>query len=147
MNIKRAHQIHCALANIAELASSYNARYGSNTRINDNSPADAHEIYNRFMEEQSNIASLLDTKALNAPYMRWEKWWESRDVMNLGLVNELASAALRLVEHIACLEAMGKNPDNEGSVCNLQETIAGMLHPLARQAAAEGLKGGYREAM
>jgi hypothetical protein len=147
MNITRARKIHCAIASIAELASSYNARYGSNTRISENSPAGAHEIYERFMTEQANIAVLLDTKPVNAPYMRWEKWWESRDVMNIGLVNELATAALRLVEHIACLEAMGKNPDNEASVCSLQETIAGLLHPAARQQGLENLKGGYQEAM
>jgi hypothetical protein len=145
MNTNRAYKIHCAIANIAALASSYNARYGSNTRINDKSPADAVEIYNRFMEEQANIAILLDVKAVNAPYLRWEKWWESRDVMNIGLVNELAAAALRLVEHIACIEAMGKNPDTEASVCSLQESIAGMLHPQARQQ--ENLKGGVQEAI
>lgn len=147
MNINRARKIHCAIASIAELASSYNATYGSNTRITENSSADAQNIYQRFMAEQANIASLLDTKPVNTPYLRWEKWWESRDVMNIGLVNELASAALRLVEHIACLEAMGKNPDTEASVCSLQETIAGLLHPIARQQALENLTGGQREAV
>jgi hypothetical protein len=147
MNITRARKIHCAIASIAELASSYNARYGSNTRITENSPAAVLEIHNRFMAEQANIAALLDDKPVHAPYLRWEKWWESRDVMNIGLVNELATAALRLVEHIACLEAMGKNPDNEASVCSLQETIAGLLHPAARQQGIENLKGSHKEAM
>src|SRR5688572_10198760 len=147
MNIVRARKIHCSIASIAELASSYNARFGSQTRITDKSPAEAVEIFNRFMAEQAIIASLLDTKPVNAPYLRWEKWWESRDVMNIGLVNELATAALRLVEHLACLEAMGKNPDTEASVCSLQEAIAGLLHPTARQQALENLTGGYQEAM
>jgi hypothetical protein len=133
MNIVRARKIHCTIASIAELASSYNARFGTQNRINDNSPAEAVEIFNQFMAEQANIARLLDAKPLSAPYLRWEKWWESRDVMNIGLVNELAAAALRLVEHLACLEAMGKNPDTEASVCSLQEAIAGMLHPQARE--------------
>lgn len=146
MNINNARRIHCAIAKLAEIAAFYQARFGNHQRITADTPAEAVELYKAFMSEQSNLASLLDNKALSAPYTRWEKWWEHRAVMSIALVNEMSEATLRLLEHIAYLEAMGKNPDNEASVCSLQETIAGMLHPQALEAGQSSV-GGYQEAV
>lgn len=146
MNINNARRIHCTIAKLAELSAFYHARFGNHHRITADSPTEAVELYQAFMNEQGQLASLLDNKALAAPYTRWEKWWEHRAVMSIALVNELSEATLRLLEHIAYLEAMGKNPDNETSVCSLQETIAGMLHPQAREAGQSSI-GGYQEAV
>lgn len=132
MKIQHAHQIAEHISKIAEIASTFYARYGSDYRLDDNSPAEAWALYRRFMNEQAEVASLLDTDALDKPFIRYERWWERRDVITSGLVNELAAEALRLIENSAYLTATGGD-SNSRSLRNIQEAIAGLLHPATRR--------------
>lgn len=146
MNVVKAQKIAQHVAKIAELATSFHARFGTNFRLNEESPAQAWEMYRSFMAEQAQIAALLDLDALAKPYYRWEKWWERRDVMNTGLVNELATEAIRLVERAAYIEAVGEAA-SEDAMRVIQEGIAGLLHPMTRQLGLDHVEGGMAEAI
>lgn len=132
MNTQRAHHIAEHISKIAEIASTFYARYGSDYRLSDDSPAEAWDLYRHFMNEQAEVASLLDANALANPFIRYERWWERRDVITSGLVNELASEGLRLVENSAYVTATGGD-GNARSLMNIQEAIAGLLHPATRR--------------
>jgi hypothetical protein len=133
MTIRNAEQIVQHVTRIAQIATKFYALFGSDYRMSENSPARAWDLYREFMNEQALIASLLDSRALDKPFIRYEKWWERRDVINTGLVNEMASETLRLVEHAAYLEAIGEKPDDSISLLGIQESLAGMLHPATRR--------------
>jgi len=139
MNITIAQEIHNRVGRIASVATFFYARYGSNYRMTDDSPKSAWDLYNQIMAEQMEIAKLLDNSALVNPYIRWEKWWEQRDVMNIGLVNELDTEALRLIERISYLDALGKFTEGEQTVQSIQEALAGLLHPIARQNVVQSM--------
>lgn len=133
MNIKTAKKIHKQVAQLAEVATTFYAHYGSNYRMTEDSPSNAWDLYQEFMMRQAHIADLLSNRAVATPYIRWERWWENRDVMNIGLVNELGTEALRLVERVSYLTATGKTTTYEFSVEAIEQTIAGLLHPMTRQ--------------
>jgi len=137
MNVKRAQEIAGRVARLAAIATTFCARYGRDYRLTDESPAAAWELYQQLMTEQTQIAQLLDTSSLANAYVRWGKWWESRDVINTGLVNEMANEAFRLVEHAAYLDALGADKRREDGLRVIQEMIAGLLHPVARQQGIE----------
>jgi hypothetical protein len=133
MNRQKAQQIASRVTKIAEIATTFYAHYGSDYRMTEDSPPRAWELYRRFMNEQASVASLLDARALQKPFIRYEKWWERRDVINPGLVNEMAAEALRLVEQTAYLSAIKGNPEDAVGLLGIQEALAGMLHPATRR--------------
>lgn len=133
MTIQNAEKIAQHVTRIAQIATKFYAHFGSDYRMSEDSPALAWDLYREFMNEQARVASLLDSRALDKPFIRYEKWWERRDVINPGLVNEMASETLRLVEHEAYLDAIGENPDESISLLGIQESLAGMLHPATRR--------------
>jgi hypothetical protein len=132
MNIATTHRIMMHVSNIAALAATFQAKYGRDYRLNNDSPAQAWELYRQLMAEQTNIAAELETIALESPYSRYGKWWERRDVIDSGLLNELSAEAMTLVERCAYLNAMEQSTENAPSLVIVQQSIAGMLHPATR---------------
>lgn len=137
MNVSIAQQISSRVSKIAELSAIFNAKYGCNYRLNPESPTEAWDLYHQLMAEQAQIASLLDNEAVSKPYVRFERWWERRDVINTALVNEMASETIRLVERAAYLMAVEHDQNAQSSLRVIQEGIAGLLHPATRQQAIE----------
>ncbi len=133
MNRKNAQQIANRITKIAEIATTFYAYYGSDYRMSEDSSPRAWQLYRKFMNEQASVASLLDGRALQKPFIRYEKWWERRDVINPGLVNEMAAEALRLVEKTAYLNAVEGSTENAIGLLGIQESLAGMLHPTTRR--------------
>lgn len=133
MKIQTAHRIMAHVANITTLAATFQAKYGSDYRLTSDSPAPSWELYRALMAEQANVAGLLEPIALETPYSRYGKWWERRDVIDSGLLNELSAIAMTLVERCAYLEAMNHSTVNAPSLVIVQQSIAGMLHPSTRQ--------------
>ncbi|MEL7434915.1 MAG: hypothetical protein AAFN11_13300 [Chloroflexota bacterium] len=133
MNVQSAKKIHKRVAQLAETATIFYAKFGANYQMTEDSPARAWELYKDFMTRQAQIASLLSNRAIANPYVRWERWWENRDVMNIALVNELGTEALRLVERVSYLHATNQPTANELSIEALEQSIAGLLHPITRQ--------------
>jgi hypothetical protein len=127
MNIKSARKIAKHVAKIAEVSAAFQAKYGCDYKMTENSPAEAWELYNAFVALQDKIAILLDAEAVNKAHVRWEAWWERRDVINVALVNHLSGETWR--------EAAPT------SLLGIQETIAGLLHPATRHKAV-GQSGG-----
>ena len=140
MNVKNAHKIAKQVAKIAEVVAAFHAQYGSDYKINENSPASAWDLYHEFMKRQAKIVKLLDAEAVNQAHVRWERWWERRDVISIALVNHLSSETFRLIERAAYLNA--KSEESQTSLLGIQETIAGLLHPQIRLGQANG---GYTE--
>lgn len=133
MNVNRAQEIAGRVARLAAIATTFSARFGRDYRMTTESPAAAWDLYHQCMAEQAQIAQLLDRMSLTNAYVRWGKWWESRDMINTGLVNEMATEAFRLVEHAAYLDALGSDVRREDGLRVIQEVIAGLLHPTIRQ--------------
>ena len=132
MNIATAHRIMMHISNIAALAATFQAKFGRDYRLNNDSPAQAWELYRQLMAEQTNIATELEPMAVETPYSRYGKWWERRDVIDSGLLNELSAEGMSLVERCAYLNAMEQSTVNAPSLVIVQQSIAGMLHPATR---------------
>jgi hypothetical protein len=137
MNTQNAQKIAKQIGKIAEVASTFYALYGSDYKLKETSPKQAWELYNEFMTRQSKVANLLDANAVENAHIRWEAWWERRDVINIALVNHLSSEAFRLIERAAILEARGEVTAD--SMRRIQETIAGLLHPSVRSNQSDML--------
>jgi hypothetical protein len=82
------------------------------------------------MNEQTEIARLLDVEALQKPNIRYGAWWEESDIMNTAMVNQLAADVFSLIGRCAYLNVQSEPPHTE---LILQQSIAGLLHPTARQ--------------
>jgi hypothetical protein len=133
MNTEISHKIVSHVSKIVSIASAFHAKFGRDYRLDNNSPAQAWELYRKFMSEQNTIASLLETEAIEKPYSRYGEWWERRDMIDCGLLNELAAEANTLVERVAYLEAMGRSTVDNATLIVVQQAIAGLLHPSTRQ--------------
>jgi hypothetical protein len=137
MNIQTAQTIVTHVANIARIASTFHAKFGRDYRLQADSPAQAWELYRQVMAEQATIASLLEAEALNSPYSRYGKWWERRDIIDTGILNQLEEDAMNLVERTAYLQAMEQSTQGAPALLVLQQSIAGILHPATRQTSLE----------
>lgn len=133
MTIEQARRISERVSSIAELSAVFFARHGSSYRMGSDTPAQSWELYREFMAQQARIASLLDHEALLNPNVRYERWWERRDVINPALVNELSAEATRLLERCAYLQGRNDEAAHE-SLLAIQQTIAGLLHPMTRMS-------------
>jgi hypothetical protein len=140
MNITTAQRIMMHVASLATVAMTFQAKFGRDYRLNADSTPLAWELYRQMMAEQTNIANLLETSALENPYSRYGKWWERRDVIDSALLNELSAEALTLLERSAYLAATDQNTVNAPSLVIVQQSIAGMLHPATRQTSVADVR-------
>jgi hypothetical protein len=139
MNIKSARKIAKHVAKIAEVAAAFHAKYGCDYKMTENSPTEAWDMYREFMTLQDKIVALLDAEAVNKAHVRWEAWWERRDVISVALVNQLSGEVFRLIERAAYLDARQEAAPT--SLLGIQETIAGLLHPTTRNKSNGGMLG------
>lgn len=137
MTIQAAQQLSIHVSKLVELTTIFNIHYGRDYRLTEASPIEAWDLYRLIMAEQAQIANLLSPNALAVPFVRYEAWWEHRDVINTALVSELAQEALRLVSLLAALTATDSLIKRPDYVRTTQETIAGLLHPAVRQQALQ----------
>ena len=64
MNTVLARQMAARVAELIELASIFQCRYGKDYRLKPGSPANAWDLQQAIMNQQTAIASLLDASAL-----------------------------------------------------------------------------------
>jgi hypothetical protein len=140
MDIKSARKIAKHVAKIAEVAAAFHAKYGCDYKMSENSPEEAWELYREFMTLQDKIVTLLDAEAVGKAHVRWEAWWERRDIISIALVNHLSSEVFRLIERAAYLDARQETAPT--SMLGIQETIAGLLHPATRHKSVAQNNGG-----
>jgi len=130
MNTTIARQIAEQIAQLAVLTARFQANYGRNVLLTDLSPEGAHALAGQILDGQASIAALLDPRALETTYHRFGQWWKRHDVIDCAIINELAIDAHNLIARTAYLEAEG---GDEATLLPIQKSIAGMLHPAARQ--------------
>ncbi len=147
MDIQNAQTLVIHVSNIARIASTFHAKFGRDYRLQSDSPAQAWELYRQLMAEQANVASMLEAEALRTPYSRYGKWWERRDVIDNGILNQLEEDVMNLVERTAYLQAMEQSTLNAPALLVLQQSIAGMLHPATRQTSLGNVSEPIQEAV
>ncbi len=132
MNTAIARGLAENAARLMDIATRFEVLFGRNYQLKPGSPQEAWDLYQQAYEEQSRIARQLDVEALERPFVRWGQWWERRDMMDTGIINELVAEIFHLISYCACHEA---NSDEHFPVTLrlAQEAIAGILHPAARQ--------------
>ena len=131
MNTEIARNVINEVAVLTELCARFQGKFDKGYRLSVTSPAEAHDLVNEIMNQQREIASLLDREALEKPMRRWGNWWETQDALDVGLMEALAGEAHKLLT--ACAYIEGKLGEGQAShvVHYTQFAIAGMLHPLA----------------
>ncbi|QPC84197.1 hypothetical protein G4Y79_07440 [Phototrophicus methaneseepsis] len=135
MSIVQARQIAINVVHLAELAARFQAKYGRNYVVKPDSPQDAVSLYEEILSQQALIAGMLSPEALDVAYHRFGNWWSRHDVIDSAIVNELVMDACNLVSRAGYIEET--NPRETQSLLPIQKSIAGMLHPNAREMARE----------
>ena len=135
MTVIQARQIAVNVIRLAELVARFQAKYGRNYVLAANCPEDAYKLYEEILGEQAAIAELLDPQALDIAYHRFGEWWTRHDVIDSAIVNEMVLDACNLVNRAGYLEEKGQ-VDSQ-TLLPIEKSIAGMLHPSARQMARD----------
>lgn len=140
MNSVVAAQIVAGVVRLTELSAVFQAKYGQDYLLKPGSPDEAWKLYRASFEQQAEIARMLDLECLESPFTRYGAWWGRREMVDTGILNELALEAFRLVSYCASYYSL-----SEGEACPLtmrlsQEAIAGMLHPAARQLGTDRIQ-------
>lgn len=130
MNTTTALQIAAKAAELTELSTTFQAKYGKRYHFAPDSPAEATDLYQAICSKQAEIAALLDPMALDNPMKRASEWWRWQQVMDIATAGELAREANHLIASCAYCEA-SVNEDSP-AVLVAQQAIAGMLHPEVR---------------
>jgi len=144
MNTTTARQLSAKIAELIELASIFQARYGKQYRIKPGSPTEAWELHQAIFDQQAVIAQMLDDAALESPLRRCAPWWKWQDTVDTGTVSLIAAEVCHL---IACCASFEAEPRAAASpvIETSQAAIAGMLHPSAVMVA-QGAPGYARRA-
>lgn len=132
MNTVIARRLVENTARLMDIATRFEVKFGRDYQLKPGSPQEAWDLYQQAYEEQCRIAQQLDVEALEHPFIRWGQWWQRQDMIDTGIINELAAEIFHLISYCACQEA---NSDVHFPVTLklAQETIAGVLHPATRQ--------------
>lgn len=134
MNTALARHLAAKVAELIETASIFQSYYGKDYHMKPGSPAEAWELYQRMINQQTAIARLLDVDALEDAAQRIPQWWKWQENIDTGMVAQMAQEAYHL---IACCASFEANPTVNSSPvigCS-QRVIAGMLHPSTRMVA------------
>ena len=128
MNTAIARLLAAKVAELIEMASIFQSCYGKDYRMKPGSPTQAWDLYQAMLNQQTAIARLLDVDALEDPSQRLPQWWKWQEVIDTGIVAQMAQETYHL---IACCASFEANPTGSKSPvigCS-QRVIAGMLHP------------------
>ena len=128
MNTATARQLAAKIAELIELTSIFQARYGKQYCVKPGSPAEAWDLHQSIFDQQAAIARLIDPQALEQPLQRCTAWWRRQETPDTSIVSMLAQEVSHL---IACCATFEAAPRGESSpvIYTSQSTIAGMLHP------------------
>jgi len=139
MDTSVARSMLIEAAQLMELASTYQVRYGRQTRLKPGSSDDAWTLYQAALDSQCEIARLIDPAVLEAPNRRRMSWWERQDVVDTGVVREIIDDIGHLIACCAYAQAEAENGHTEWSyaVESAQSVIAGLLHPTSLQVALD----------
>lgn len=134
MDTTLARHLAARVAELIELASIFQCRYGKDYRLKPGSPTDAWDLHQSIIDQQTAIAGLLDTYAIETPAQRVPQWWKNQDIMDTSTATSLAQEVCHLIAACACVDA---NPERVSSpvIASLQQVIAGTLHPSTRMMA------------
>ncbi len=133
MNTTTARSLASRIAELIEITSIFQARYGKQYRMKPGSPAAAWDMHQSIFDHQVAIARLLDETALLSPRQS-ATWWKWQETMDTAVASGVAQEISRLIAACACFEAeprAGESP----MVTASQRAIAGMLHPSALMVA------------
>ncbi len=134
MNTALARLLAAKVAELIETASIFQSCFGKDYRMKPGSPTQAWDLYKAMLNQQTAIASLLDSDALENASQRLPQWWKWQESIDTGMVAQIAQEAYHL---IACCASFESNPTSNTSPvigCS-QRAIAGMLHPSTRMVA------------
>jgi hypothetical protein len=129
MRLDTARQLANEIAYLSAYVGLYNARYGGSAASRDIQSVDELQLKRDILDTQARIAALLPVSARQDAFCRYGRWWETCDVMKIGLVEEMASEAFHLINACAYNEASGRGETNTPRMHALQASIAGMLQP------------------
>lgn len=134
MNTALARLVAAKVAELIEIASIFQSCYGKDYQMKPGSPGHAWELYQAMCEQQAAIGRLLDADALENPAQRLPQWWKFQEVIDTGMVAQMAQEAYHL---IACCASFEANPAASTSpvIGSSQRAIAGLLHPSTRMVA------------
>ncbi len=130
MNTVMARHIAAQIAELIELSSIFQTRYGKDYQMKPGSPAEAWELHQAIFNQQVAIARLLDTDALENPLQRVPPWWKWQETIDTGVVAQAAQEATHLIACCASFEAVPMAVSSPVVGCS-QRVIAGILHPSA----------------
>jgi hypothetical protein len=134
MNTATARQLAAKIAELIELTSIFQARYGKQYRLKPGSPAEAWDLHQAIFDQQAAIAQSLDTCALENPLQRCPQWWKYQETIDTGVVSLIAAEISHLIACCASFEAEPRAAFSP-AVVSSQAAIAGMLHPSAVMVA------------
>lgn len=134
MNTIIARHLSAKIAELIELASIFQSRYGKDYTMKPGSPREAWELHDAIFNQQVAIASLLDPDALENPLKRLPPWWKWQETIDTGNVNQLAQETNHLIACCAAHEATEPTEVSPIIACS-QRVIAGILHPSSLMVA------------
>jgi hypothetical protein len=136
MNTTHARLLAVKVAELIEMASIFQSCYGKDYRMKPGSPPQAWDLYQAMLSQQTAIAQLLDTDALQDAAQRMPQWWKWQESIDTGVITQMAQETYHL---IACCASFEANPTGNNSpvIGSSQRVIAGMLHPSTRMVAME----------
>jgi hypothetical protein len=144
MNATTARQLAAKIAELIEFASIFQARYGKQYRLKPGSPAEAWDLHQAIIDQQADIARLLDPATLENPPRRGTPWWKWQETIDTGAVYQIALESNHLIACCASFEA-APLADSSPVIASSQRAIAAMLHPSALMVA-QGEPGYTRRA-
>ncbi len=140
MNTTTALQLAAQVAELTQLCTMFQAKFGRRYIITPDSPAEAYELHHAICEKQAAMAALLDEDALLNPMKKAAEWWRWQGTMDMATAGELAWEINHLVASCAYFDASPCASGHSPTVAAAQEAIAGMLHPDVRSRAAVAVR-------
>ena len=105
MNTSAALQIAAKVAQLTELCTTFQAKFGRRFAFNPESPAEAYELHRAICDIQADIAELLDPESLHNPMKKASEWWRWQKTMDMATAGELAREINHLIASCAYAEA------------------------------------------
>lgn len=133
MNTSTARSMAAEIAQLIELASIFQARYGKQYRMKPGSPAAAWDLQQSIFDCQVAIARLLDAQAVESPRQD-STWWKWQETIDTAVASSIAQEISHLIASCACFEVEPRSAESP-MVAASQRAIAGMLHPSALMIA------------
>lgn len=128
MNTPTARHLANRMAELIEMSSIFDSRFGKDYCLKPGSPAEAWDLHNASLTLQSSIARLLDPVALENPLQRFPMWWKRHETLDACTATLIGQEAFHLIACCASFEAAQRLEPSPAILCS-QRVIAGGLHP------------------